>query len=126
MQDKYTPAEIERAAQEHWVKTGAARAVEERRLIGKVTVLGPFSPGQGQKLLKSGALTGGYMWNPKQAGQVFVTLADKLIKGEKITDGETIEGLGVIHPDFENHNIIVDQLVSINKETVAGLAAMGL
>ena len=105
---------------------GAARAVEERRLIGKVTVLGPFSPGQGQKLLKSGALTGGYMWNPKQAGQVFVTLADKLIKGEKITDGETIEGLGVIHPDFENHNIIVDQLVSINKDTVAGLAAMGL
>ena len=28
MQDKYQPAAIERAAQEHWVKTAAARAVE--------------------------------------------------------------------------------------------------
>lgn len=105
---------------------GAARAVEERRMIGKITVLGPFSPGQGQKLLKAGALSGGFMWNPKQAGEVFITLADKLIKGEKITDGETIEGLGVVHPDFENHNIIVDQLVTINKKTVGDLAAMGL
>jgi leucyl-tRNA synthetase len=29
MQDKYTPADIERAAQAHWDKTGAARAVED-------------------------------------------------------------------------------------------------
>ena len=29
MQDKYTPADIERAAQQHWEKTGAARAVED-------------------------------------------------------------------------------------------------
>ncbi|WP_303783638.1 leucine--tRNA ligase [Azovibrio restrictus] len=29
MQEKYTPADIERAAQAHWQKTGAARAVED-------------------------------------------------------------------------------------------------
>ena len=29
MQEKYTPADIERAAQTHWNKTGAARAVED-------------------------------------------------------------------------------------------------
>ena len=29
MQDKYTPADIERAAQQHWDATGAARAVED-------------------------------------------------------------------------------------------------
>jgi leucyl-tRNA synthetase len=29
MQDKYAPADIERAAQTHWEKTGAARAVED-------------------------------------------------------------------------------------------------
>ncbi|WP_161991069.1 MULTISPECIES: autoinducer 2 ABC transporter substrate-binding protein [unclassified Rhizobium] len=105
---------------------GAGRAVEERRKTGKIFVLGPFSPGQGEKLLKSDAISGGIMWNPKQAGEVFVTLADKLMKGEQLKDGDTIEGLGVIHPDFTNHNIIVDQLVQINKDTVAGLAAMGL
>jgi simple sugar transport system substrate-binding protein len=105
---------------------GAGRAVEERRKIGEIFVLGPFSPGQGQKLIKSDAISGGFMWNPKQAGEVFVILADKLMKGEKLKDGDNIEGLGVIHPDFENHNIIVDQLVPINKETVGDLAKMGL
>jgi simple sugar transport system substrate-binding protein len=105
---------------------GAGRAVEERRKTGQIFVLGPFSPGQGQKLIKSGAISGGFMWNPKQAGEVFVTLADKLMKGEKLKDGDNIEGLGVIHPDFDNHNIIVDELVPINKETVGDLAKMGL
>ncbi|MBA3997489.1 MAG: leucine--tRNA ligase, partial [Candidatus Accumulibacter sp.] len=32
MQEKYQPADIERAAQEHWDKTGAARAVEDLSL----------------------------------------------------------------------------------------------
>jgi len=105
---------------------GAGRAIEERRKVGEIFVFGPFSPGQGQKLIMSDAISGGFMWNPKQAGEVFVTLADKLMKGEEIKDGETIEGLGAIKPDFENRNIIVDQLVPINKDTVAGLAEMGL
>ncbi len=105
---------------------GAGRAVEERRKIGDVYVIGSFSPGQGRKLVKSGAITGGFMWNPKQAGEVFVTLADRLMKGEELKDGETIEGLGVIHPDFTNRNIIVDQLVPINKDTVDKLAGLGL
>jgi len=65
-----------------------SRAVEERRKIGKIFVLGPFSPGQGQKLLMSNAISGGYMWNPKQAGEVFVTLADRLMKGGELKDGE--------------------------------------
>ncbi|MEP7456529.1 autoinducer 2 ABC transporter substrate-binding protein [Phyllobacterium sp. SB3] len=105
---------------------GAGRAVEERRKTGEIFVLGPFSPGQGQKLITSGAISGGFMWNPKQAGEVFVTLADRLMKGGELKDGEEIEGLGAIKPDFENRNIIVDQLVSINKDTVADLAALGL
>ncbi len=41
-----------------------------------------------------------------------------------ITDGTTIEGLGAVKPD--GTNIIVDALMPINKETVDGLADMGL
>jgi len=87
-------------------------------------VLGPFSPGQGQKLIKSDAISGGFMWNPKQAGEVFVTLADRLIKGESVKEGDDIPGLGVIKP--VGNDIIVDQLLPINKDTVDDLAAMGL
>ncbi|AUH34353.1 substrate-binding domain-containing protein [Paracoccus tegillarcae] len=105
---------------------GAGRAVEERRLGGQVHVMGPFSPGQGQKLLESDVISGGFMWNPAEAGRVFVTLGDMLAKGEEIADGAEIEGLGVVHPDVESHNIITDNLLEINKETVGELAAKGL
>ena len=103
---------------------GAARAVEERRRGGEVVVLGPFSPGQGRTLMHDGILSGGYMWNPKQAGEVFVTLGTMLANDEPIEAGMEIEGLGVIEP--EGRNIIVDQLVEINTDTVDDLAAMGL
>ena len=38
----------------------------------------------------------------------------------------TIEGLGVVHPDFKTGTIIVDALQPITVETVDGLAEMGL
>jgi simple sugar transport system substrate-binding protein len=103
---------------------GAGRAVEERRKDGKVFVIGPFSPGQGAKLIKSGALTGGFMWNPKQAGEVFVTLADRISKGEVPKAGDDIEGLGKINP--EGNTIVVDQLLAINKDSIDKLVGMGL
>ncbi|WP_062228037.1 substrate-binding domain-containing protein [Aureimonas frigidaquae] len=105
---------------------GAARAVEERRKGGEIVVMGPFSPGQGRTLVHDGILTGGFMWNPKQAGEVFVTLGTMLAKGEEVKDGMEIEGLGTVHPDVAKKNIIVDQLVTINKDTVDELAGLGL
>ncbi len=103
---------------------GAGRAIEERRLGGKVHVLGPFSPGQGQKLLKDDVISGGFMWNPAEAGRVFVTIGNMLVEGEEIADGTDIEGLGVVSPT--GTNIITDNLLEINKSTVDELAAKGL
>jgi simple sugar transport system substrate-binding protein len=103
---------------------GAARAVDEQQAKGKVLVLGPFSPGQGRKLVHDGVLTGGYMWNPEVAGEVFVTLGTMLVKGEPIKDGTNIPGLGVVHP--EGHTLIVNELVDLNPKTVDDLAKMGL
>jgi simple sugar transport system substrate-binding protein len=87
-------------------------------------VLGPFSPGQGRKLVHDGVLSGGYMWNPEVAGEVFVTLGTMLVKGQPIKDGTNIPGLGVVHPD--GHTLIVDNLVDLNAKTVDDLAKMGL
>ena len=103
---------------------GAARAVEERRMTGKVAVLGPFSPGQGAKLVHQGVLTGGYMWNPAQAGEVFVEIGKMLADGKTIEAGMDIPGLGVAQP--EGHNIVTDNLIELNKNTVDELADMGL
>lgn len=105
---------------------GAGRAVEERRKTGEIAVLGPFSPGQGAKMVHQGVLTGGYMWNPAQAGEVFVTLGKMLADGQTIEAGLDIPGLGVVEPDAEGRDIITDNLLELNKDTVDGLAEMGL
>lgn len=105
---------------------GAGRAIEEKNLIGKVFVLGPFSPGQGRKLVKAGAISGGFMWNPAEAGRVFVTMGKMLVDGVEIKDGSTIEGLGEVHPDVAGKDIITDNLIAINAETVDKLADLGL
>jgi simple sugar transport system substrate-binding protein len=105
---------------------GAGRAIEERRMVGQVHVLGPLSPGQGRDLIHSGAVSGGFMWNPADAGRVFVTLGDMLVDGVEITEGTEIEGLGAVSPDMEGRDIITDNLMPINTETVDGLADLGL
>jgi simple sugar transport system substrate-binding protein len=105
---------------------GAGRAVAERRKSGEIFVVGPFSPGQGQRLVHDGTIAGGFMWNPMEAGKVFVTMADMIKKGEAIESGTDIPGLGVVEPDAKTHNIIVDALVPLNTGTVDGLAEMGL
>jgi simple sugar transport system substrate-binding protein len=103
---------------------GIGRALEETRKVGEVAVFGPFSPGQGRQLVKDGAISGGFMWNPMEAGRVFVRIGNMLIEGETIAEGTEIEGLGPVSPD--GTNIIVDALIPINKESVDGLADLGL
>ena len=105
---------------------GAGRAVEERRKTGEIFVLGPFSPGQGRKMIHNDVLSGGFMWNPAQAGEVFVSLGKMLADGEEITAGTEIPGLGTVEPDVEGHDIITDNLLEINESTVDELADMGL
>jgi len=105
---------------------GAGRAVDERRKGGEVHVVGPFSPGQGQRLVHQDVITGGFMWNPMEAGKVFVTIADMVHDKVPIEDGTEIPGLGVVNPDEETNNIIVDALVTLSKDTVDELAELGL
>ena len=105
---------------------GAGRAIEERRLTGKVHVMGPFSPGQGRQLVKDGVIAGGYMWNPAEAGRIFVTLGKMLVDGAEIVEGTEVEGLGKVSPDMATNNIITDNLLEINASTVDELAEKGL
>src|SRR5260370_1117571 len=51
---------------------------------------------------------------------------EHLADGAVIKDGDKIEGLGVVHPDADKHNIITDNLIPINADTVDKLADLGL
>ena len=73
---------------------GAGQAVADRDKIGKVIVVGPFIPSQGQKLMKQGAITRGFLWNPIDAGYAMVAPRQAAGTGGEIKDGMDIAGHG--------------------------------
>jgi simple sugar transport system substrate-binding protein len=105
---------------------GAARAVEERGKEVDIAVVGPFSPGQGAKYIKSGAIREGFIWNPSLAGEAIVYVGNMLAKGEEPKDGMEIPGLGPVSVDPQTRNILAQKLQPINKETIDSLVEMGL
>ncbi|WP_416883505.1 substrate-binding domain-containing protein [Marivita sp.] len=103
---------------------GAARAVEERGLSGEIAVVGLFSAGQGQKLVHDGAITGGFVWSPLEAGKVFVELGNMLVEGGTVSDGDDLPLLGTV--TLDGNNIFANKPLALNTETIDGLADMGL
>jgi simple sugar transport system substrate-binding protein len=105
---------------------GAARAVDERGKIGKVFVVGPFSPGQGAKYIKSGAISEGFIWNPMLAGEVIVRVGAMLAKGQQPVNGMDVPGLGKVTVDARQRSILGQKLEAINKSTIDKLVKLGL
>lgn len=103
---------------------GAGQAVADREVIGKVIVVGPFIPSQGQKLMKMGAITRGYLWNPIDAGYAMVALGDLLVKGVKPTDGMEIPGLGPVQLGPEERTLRANKMLDINPDTIDELAKL--
>jgi simple sugar transport system substrate-binding protein len=105
---------------------GAGRAVLEQRKVDKVAVVGPFSPGQGAKLIKEGAIREGFIWSPMLAGEVIVRVAKMVADGKEPVDGMDIPGLGKVSVNKTTHNILGQKLEPINKSTIDKLVAIGL
>jgi len=105
---------------------GAARAVEERGRAAQVAVVGPFSPGQGARYIRSGAIREGFIWNPMLAGEVIVRVGAMVAKGETPKDGMDIPGLGPVKVDAATRQIAAQKLQPINKGTIEELVGMGL
>lgn len=103
---------------------GAARAVDERGLAGEIAVVGLFSAGQGRRLVHDGAITGGYVWSPIDAGRAFVELGNLLAEGGTVSDGEDLPVLGTVR--VEGSNIFANQPLELSSETVDDLADLGL
>ncbi|MEO6396275.1 MAG: substrate-binding domain-containing protein [Devosia sp.] len=103
---------------------GAGRAVQEREMIGKVIVVGPFIPSQGKDLMKAGAITRGFLWNPIDAGFSMVALGKFLVDGGTVTDGMDIPGLGVVQVLNDIKTIRANKMLDINPDTIDELAAL--
>jgi len=105
---------------------GAARALDEKGKAKDIALVGSFSPGQGAKFVKEGTIRLGYMWNPELAGEVIVRMGVMLAKGQQPTDGMNMPGVGAMAVDGKARSVMAAKLEKIDKDTVDGLAAMGL
>ncbi len=105
---------------------GAGRAVAQKGKTDTVVVFGGYSPGQGERLLKQGAIKGGFIWNPMIAGEVFVRLGRMVMDGKPITDGMTIDGMGKVSVDQNTKVILGQSLESLDLENIDRLVKMGL
>src|SRR3954469_6338601 len=105
---------------------GAARAVEERGKAKTVAVVGPFSPGQGAKFIKSGAIREGFIWNPMLAGETIIRVGTMVANGKQPDDGMELPELGKVKVDPEKHLILAQKLQPINKDTIDSLVQLGL
>lgn len=103
---------------------GAGRAIDKRRKNAETCVFGTFTPGQGIKLLEKGAIDGGYISNPKVAGQVFVQVATAMMNGQEIKDGVSIGDMGEIK--VSGNTILSDKPVNLNIENTKKLVEVGL
>jgi simple sugar transport system substrate-binding protein len=101
---------------------GAGRAVADREAIGKVIVVGPFIPSQGLKLMQTGAITRGFLWNPIDAGYAMVQLGKLLADGTEIKEGMDIPGLGPVKVEQDIRTIRANKMLDINPKTVEELA----
>lgn len=66
---------------------GAAQAITEKGLIGKVAAFGTCLPSVAGDYIKSGAAISIHFWVPADAGYVTARVAYELLKGNKITEG---------------------------------------
>ncbi|MEX3956673.1 LacI family transcriptional regulator [Trinickia symbiotica] len=69
---------------------GIGRAVEEAGLQGKVCVYGTGLPTEAAKYLESGAINGIAFWDPKLAGLAMNKIAQMLIDGKTVKNGDNL------------------------------------
>lgn len=98
---------------------GAAQALREKGLVGKVAVIGTTAPSQASKYLKDGSFTTAILWDPAEAGFAMTYLAKTVLDGNKDQVDENFEIPTLGTPLYvEGNTLIYDRPLIITKENV--------
>jgi len=97
---------------------GAAQALRERGLIGKLTVIGTTSPKEIAPFIKDGSASLSVLWDPGEAGYAMVYLSKLILDGKRdsIKQGLNIPTLGV--PEIDGMNVLFDRPLIVDKTNV--------
>jgi simple sugar transport system substrate-binding protein len=92
---------------------GASQALKEKKMCGKVAVVGTVIPSHAAPYLKQGCMNHGFLWDPKDAGFALVAVAKKMLDGEEIKQGMEIKGLGAAEVDPKGRLVKFDAILDI-------------
>ncbi len=101
---------------------GAALAVEEAGLIGKISVVGTSMVSICAKFLESGAMDTAALWDPADAGYAMNVMATMILDGKKdeIKDGVDLGVKGYNSLKQGENNILYgDAFIAVTKENMA-------
>jgi simple sugar transport system substrate-binding protein len=102
---------------------GAAQAITEKGLIGKVAAFGTCLPSVAGDYIKSGAVISIHFWVPADAGYVTARAAYELLKGKKVTEGMNLGKPGYEKVTLKNNDSGVPVIygaawVDVNKDNL--------
>lgn len=98
---------------------GAAQAVREKGLIGKMAVIGTTSPSQASKYLKDGSFSTAILWDPAEAGYAMVYLAKLVLDGKQSTINADLDIPTLGKPLLvEGNTLIYDRPLIVTKDNV--------
>ena len=98
---------------------GAAQAVREKGLIGKITVIGTTSPSQASQYLKDGSFSTSILWDPAEAGFAMAYLAKLVLDGKKSTIGANLDIPTLGKPlAFSGNTLVYDRPLILTKDNV--------
>ena len=98
---------------------GAAQAVREKGLIGKITVIGTTSPSQASQYLKDGSFSTSILWDPAEAGYAMVYMAKLALDGKRGMIGPSLDIPTLGKPlKVTGNTLVYDRPMVLTKDNV--------
>jgi simple sugar transport system substrate-binding protein len=96
---------------------GAAQALREKGLVGKVAVIGTTSPSQATQYLKDGSFTTAILWDPAEAGFAMTYLAKLVLDGKRDTIGVDMDIPSLGKPlSVKGNTVVYDRPLIVTKD----------
>lgn len=97
---------------------GAAQAIEQLNLIGKVKLVGLATPNGMRQYLKSGAAQSATLWDVGKLGYLTMYMAKQLVDGKTLTDGMDVPTVGKVQYKADNKEVIMGEPLDFTKDNV--------
>ncbi len=98
---------------------GAAQAVREKGLIGKIAVIGTTAPSQAAQYLKDGSFSTAILWDPAEAGYAMAYIAKTVLDGKKSSIGPNFDIPTLGKPlSVKGNTLVYDRPLILTKDNV--------